>query len=78
MAMKTFGSISPTCLHAAFLRKDRSQRHSSHQCLFSILGTVCEKAGLKMLVKLIPRRYRCRGVQDEKKRAGRKSGKKID
>jgi len=47
-------SISPTCLCTAFTCADpkSSKRQSSHQCLFTLLGSVHTKASGKTLVKL--------------------------
>ncbi len=50
------GSILPTFLSEAFTFKDSksTKRHSSHQCLFVLLGSACIKAAHKTLVKLTP------------------------
>jgi len=47
------GSISPTCLHTAYMRKDHKSAkiQSSHQCLFALWGSALTKAACKMLVK---------------------------
>ncbi len=49
-------SISPTRLSAAFTCPDLkcTKRLSSHQCLFSLLGSAHPKAACKMLVKSTP------------------------
>ena len=47
------GSISSTCLFAAFTRTDlKAQKAAQLQCLFALLGSVPVKAACKMLVKL--------------------------
>ncbi len=48
------GLISPTCLCAAFTLADpkSAKRQSSHQCLFSLLGTEGTKAASKAVGKI--------------------------
>ncbi len=50
------GSISLT-FHKQLLHvhiPKAQKKHSSHQCLFLLLGTECGKAALRMLMKLTP------------------------
>ncbi len=50
------GSITPTCLTAAFMRENpkSAKRQSSHQCLFARLRSAHIKAAQKTLVKSTP------------------------
>jgi len=57
------GSISPKYLQADFTSADpkSAKRHSSHQWLFMLLGSMSVKAACKMLIKLTPcRQGKCK------------------